>query len=644
MKTNNGNAPEVPTHIEDDDLIAYLDGERDPETQKSTQLHLESCWYCRIRVSTVERSIENFLSLRQNELLPKDVPPSGPAVELFKARLASHQTRTPSHSFIRQYTPRFRSFLRRLGAAANFNSYSLRTQVFATRSLAAVAMAGVVFALVLFSGRLSEVSAAEVLKLSIEAQAQRLEGVPQPVMRQRIEIRSSRRAGNPLVWELWNDTTNGRVSTRIEGDSTNSVVNDLIGLLRDNHMNEHRPLSAASFKSWADSISSKTEEVASGEEVGGEMVFRVTTTDENAKAVGAITSASLSVRESDYHPVALSVKTRTETGEAAFDLIEQQFQVVSLKDLDRGVFSDPTKIEVASTVGMPMPDPEKVSQDSAVVATKPVMPEKDEFPKATTADEIEVLDLLNRAGADITEQLSVTRAADGRLLVEGLVETEQRKSEILDALSPAKSNRAVRIRIQTIEEAAKALQQQKVQGTPGVVDHIEVEKGQLPADADLRRHFESRGGDTEAEIAKFASRVVARSQAAAFQASALNRMVRRFSPEEIAAMDKDARTKWLRILKGYAAAVRRETAALRSDLQPIFGGFEEGGTERISTNGELISAARTLYDAASANDRAVRSSFMLSSGGGSAAAIRSAQFRRSIAAAEALASAIERFQ
>jgi hypothetical protein len=54
-----------------------------------------------------------------------------------------------------------------------------------------------------------------------------------------------------------------------------------------------------------------------------------------------------------------------------------------------------------------------------------------------------VLQLLNQANAFMGEQISVTHASDGRLLVSGLVESEERKSELQRALATVRSTPAV---------------------------------------------------------------------------------------------------------------------------------------------------------------------------------------------------------
>lgn len=642
MKTNN-DGHVVPAHIEDQDLVAYLDGECDPEAQRATQAHLESCWFCRSRISHVERSIESFLQLRHDELLPGEVPPAGPSLDLFRSRLASHHP-APVNSFARQIIPNLRSYLNRVSDVLDFRAYSLRTQIIASRALAAVVMVSMVLGIVLLSGRDRTVSAAELLNRSIEAQAESLNQIDQPVLHQRIRIEAST-SNAPALWDIWNDTANSRVVAKGGGvTDASGVVADLRSVLRNNNMNEHRALSAASFKAWSDSLVSKQESVDEGTASDGGRLLTIHTIPGGSVDTGRIASASLTLRESGYHPISLSISVASSNGSLEFKLVEQEFQIVSLKDVDPAIFADPTKVEVASTVGVPpLPEASREQPDTNT-AELSVSNAKPDLPNATTADEVEVLDLLHQAGADITEQLTVTRAADGRLLIEGLVDTDKRKAEILAALAPANKNPAVRIRVQTIEEATLALKQQKAQSTPDTVELVQVEKGAIPADADLRRVFGGSGGDADAEIARFASRMVTRSQSALFQASALNRASGRFSSTQLAAMDKDARTKWLRILKNYAAAVRRETASLRADLQPIFGGFEAAGDESISSDAELVASARRLYEAASANDRAVRGAFVLSSAGGTASAIKSSEFRRTVALAESLAAAIERFK
>ena len=124
----------------------------------------------------------------------------------------------------------------------------------------------------------------------------------------------------------------------------------------------------------------------------------------------------------------------------------------------------------------------------------------------------------------------------------------------------------------------------------------------------------------------------------------MNRMANRFTTDQLRKMEPEARTKWLNIMKNYAAAVKRETTALRQELQPVFfpGSGAEGAESSVSNDVDLIRAVRQLSSMAADNDRIVRSALTLSTGNFSFSAIKSSEFRRSLGNVEKLAAAIER--
>ena len=105
MKTNNDNKMSMPRHTTDGELIAYLDGELEADSQTDVRKHLESCWDCRKSLTNLQRSIENFLQVRQDTVTPRELPPAGPALELFRERLAAHRTLVDSHSYFRFKLP-----------------------------------------------------------------------------------------------------------------------------------------------------------------------------------------------------------------------------------------------------------------------------------------------------------------------------------------------------------------------------------------------------------------------------------------------------------------------------------------------------------------------------------------------------------
>lgn len=255
--------------------------------------------------------------------------------------------------------------------------------------------------------------------------------------------------------------------------------------------------------------------------------------------------------------------------------------------------------------------------------------------------EIEVTYLLNRIKADLGEQISLSRTASGALRVEALAENEQRKTEILRALGPVRNNPAVKVDVSTVAEAVK---RQPERSNSTTTRDVEVANNPIPADAELRAYFAGRLVGREgidAEINNYTNRVMGRSRRALLHASALKKLVTRFSPQDLRGLAPDARTKWLGMIHEHALGCQREVASLRQELRMVFGGSGESGGENV-TEASLPQAAGRLVELSYGNDEAVRSAFTVSSEGKGAAAIKSNQFWLTLSSAERLAAAIDR--
>ncbi|MBA2732687.1 MAG: sigma-70 family RNA polymerase sigma factor [Acidobacteria bacterium] len=258
--------------------------------------------------------------------------------------------------------------------------------------------------------------------------------------------------------------------------------------------------------------------------------------------------------------------------------------------------------------------------------------------------EIEVTYLLNQIKANLGEQVTMTRNTGGALRVEALVETERRKEEILRALGPVIGNPAVKVEVSTVAEAVK--RQQREQSKPRdatAVREVEVANNRISADPELRAYFSSRlvGAAIDEEIDRYASRVMNRSRQALLRASALKRLVRRFSPAEMRDLAADAQGKWSSMIREQALAYRREVATLKQELRAVFEGSGEGASGTVS-EANLAEAAERLLQLSYATDEAVRSAFTISADARTAAAIKSRHFWRLLGEAENLADAIQR--
>lgn len=251
--------------------------------------------------------------------------------------------------------------------------------------------------------------------------------------------------------------------------------------------------------------------------------------------------------------------------------------------------------------------------------------------------EVEVLRLLHQAGADLGEQISVTRNVGGPILVSGIVETDRRKAEILRALQAMSDNLSVRIEIKTVTEALAESRNRHDTSGNSATEGVQVGADTFPAYEDLR----ARMSDEEARV--FAARIVSRSHNAMRHAWALKRLMGRFTTKDLETLKPDSHAKWIALIKNHARAFQRDTASLREQLQPFFFTESAGSaiTSEIRNNADLITAVTRLVELASANYEVVRSSFTLTREASAVSAIKTPQFWRSLTSAEAVAAKID---
>jgi len=361
-------------------------------------------------------------------------------------------------------------------------------------------------------------------------------------------------------------------------------------------------LSARTFNSLVESPQS-----AHVEERNNVFVISV----ESVKSVDSsarLIKATLTLNRADLRAIEQVLVVRQGDEIREYRFIESAFEQRPLNAVAPAVF-EPDSVLLSSTAPSKIEVPISRLEPNASLSPAPVL--------ATAELEVEVLQLLNQAGADLGEQVSVTRTPNGLFSVQGIVDTSNRKDEILRALSSVKANPAVKVDVQTVAEALKQTKQARSS------EQLTFEQAQpvsnvLSADADLRRYFLAKGisgAGLDAEISRFANRAIVHARAALFRASALKRLTDRFSPDELRTLDPEARTKWLSMIREHARAFQNETALLRRELEPVFSGSSAlgDGPEQIIDDASLVRAANRLVGFARASNEAVQSLFTLSS-------------------------------
>lgn len=367
-------------------------------------------------------------------------------------------------------------------------------------------------------------------------------------------------------------------------------------------------------------------------------------TSETERAIGAsrLLKATLTLSQTDLRPIeqALLVQRGGELREYRF--VEASFELVPAKAVDKKIFDvEPELMGGTRPTGRPGDFAPRDLTSSRVPPTTGAS-----APAVASAElEVDVAYLLNQAKADRNEQVALTRSAGGSLRVEGIVDHEQRKNELLRALAPVSQNPAVVVDIRTIDEALKR------PATPGQISIRQAEEtaSTVAVDKDLREYFShglhvSSGGDLDDAVSSFSSRTVNRAYRALFQAIALKRLINRFANVDMRTVAPDARGKWLVMIREHAGAFERETATLRAGLQPIFfAGAPASAIEEfaIASDADLAAAVERLHKLALANNEAIRAAFTITSRS-SDGALKSS-FWRSSTQTQALAQAIARY-
>jgi RNA polymerase sigma factor (sigma-70 family) len=357
------------------------------------------------------------------------------------------------------------------------------------------------------------------------------------------------------------------------------------------------------------------------------------------RAMAQLISATITLSKNGLYPVeqTLVVQQANETRE--FRLRERSYQQLPVNRVS------PDKFE---------PEPELIGSNGAagqpvdVAATAPT-PAPSPSIMATPELEIEVIRLLNQVNAFSRDQLSVTRTSWGLLLVEAIIDTEERKQELLGALAKVSNHPAVKIRIETAAEAAArvAKQRSETAGNQTARSEIQFYNNDPPALPDVRRYLMERGtanDQIDGATNKFVNTALRRSSRAFEHARAMKQIAARFSSEQLKTLGEKSLVQWRTMIRDHAQAFQNEVTMLRRELEPIFlpDFVNEAQTEaQLASDADLANAAGRLFDSWSTINVKVRDAFSISTADPTNIEIKLPQFWRSLKSAEGLAALIK---
>ncbi len=643
------NSGEKSEHPPREMLLLFVDGELQAKEAAQLEAHLEACWPCRVKTQKVQDAIADIIEFDDQVLTPRLNPPQG--WRNFDRKLNQLVAASGKQPF------RSRLF----GSLGRFlpSSNLFILPRYLVRSAAVLVLLALIVMLVIRLRHEPTVSASQFLANAIEAQALQTRTTSDPVVHQRLQVSRKDQAREASVnLEIWNDTRNSRVrqfltdgNQSIPITASASTIKDQAGIpggdliseleqvLRANHMDPARPLSAASYQSWHNTLPHQRDEITRSKLTNGSDALTLRTFPPAPVNVGQIAEATLVVRATDWLPTELRLDVAAEGGHRVYELTQTISEVVSLAQINPAVFMD-QPLAAPSPNASPKEIAKKETQPTPALAPNP----QPLTPSVATAElEVEALRLLNQAGADLGEQVSVKRTSAGLLEITGIVETDKRKSEIASALAPLASNPSVRIDIQTVAEAVAKQTSNKPTPLPST-RAVEITSNAMAAEPDLRAYFSGKGKDTDEAIRQYAARMVSLSGRAMDHIWAMKRLLNQFSLEEVRTLTPEARNKWIRLIRSHARSYQQTNESLRHELHPVFFGTQSLGIasegSAITDINELTHLVNQLFESGSSNDRVVRSAFTSSSGGVMTTVIKTPQFWQSLKNAEGLAARI----
>jgi anti-sigma factor RsiW len=564
-------------------LMLSVDGELPADEAAKIESHLSACWACRARTAKIEATIADFVEWRQLALSLSLTPPTGVWRD-FDARLDRLAEELGR--------PRWLSKLRaRLGAR-------LREFLAARLTPGAVAVAvstAVIVSVGLWLSRSPAVSAHELLERAIQSDQARIKKVLEPVMYRRLQLRRRANgvAGAPgiedsVTWESWrsakNDLFRQRVADKqglrfIRGDerSEPALISEIESVFQANQLDARRPLSAEAYSDWLKTVRVESETVAETALPDAQAQGRglqLTTVVAGARGDGAIIEASLIVRSSDWHPVAERLKVRGANEVREYELSESAYEVMPLAALT--VFADPAPARIPPAV-RPEVDPAHVPAASPISPSGKPEPTEAELRSA----EVAAVYSLHRLQADLGEQIEIlreTQPAGERVIVRGLVETAERKAQLIGALGGLP---LVTARIVTVEEAQRATPE-SASASPAIVnkapasgpDAVAAERA--PNREGFRTALEtyfnsSEPGATAQRITDLTNRSLELSESALARAWALRRLAENPSFRPPDRLSPEGKSKLALMLGVHLKQLREQTLGLRGRLEPCLG-------------------------------------------------------------------------
>jgi hypothetical protein len=375
-------------HIPDEVLLLLIGKELSLSEVAEIQQHLTICPRCSAHFDKFQYATQQVDIYARHWAKPyMDRPAGGRDLLQAKLNALSHQSEQPIKDLDRKSRfPRF--------------GFSGMEPSFAYAMFFAIILGGCVFAFMDLNR--PQISSGTLLVQAEAWDSVRGKDASAGVIRQRVRIKSGKQA---LEREIYRDAQGLR---RAKLRKLNLEEEQLKEKLAIAGVAWDTPLSAATYQDWYDRQTIRKDQVRKSDK----NLLVLTTTTPN----GTVAAQSLIVRDYDFHPVARTIVFRDK---AEIEIAELDYRVLPWEKVSMDLFES-TNMQRANSI--------RHVQSDAVPSVPVVLSD-------SQMDDVElgVRLVLNQLNADTGEQLQIVRTPSG-VIVQGLVETDQRRKDLVERL------------------------------------------------------------------------------------------------------------------------------------------------------------------------------------------------------------------
>jgi hypothetical protein len=505
-------------HLTEEAFLRSLDGELTDREADEVDRHIQCCWSCRSRRQVIEQGISDLFEYQNVVTAPYLPPPEGKRA-IFLARLDAVKPEADRPSQARVWLHEIKRLVS-LGEMRQFHW-----------------IAGALFLLALIPAvhflRPSEtVSADEILDRAQISEGTYPVSTVEPVVVRKVRISIGNRS---VTRTLYRDVKRHRLASRSDMNAAGEL--QVKAEYSRYPLDWNSPLDAEAYRRWRAAHSVRSDRIV---RLGGDRFTLKTLYSE-----GNVIETDLTLRASDYHAVEESVHLQDNS---EIEIAELSYAVMPFAAIPAGIFPAPVLPGVAP---------------AAAPHHEAVLPRPAEPDSATlAAAEMEAEVALHGLGADLGEQIRITEEAGREVLIEGVVEDEGRRQQLVAAIGEIPHTQ---LRVATIAEAAQQSSVRAVDGEHPATASVQQMVASPPL---LQAQLNARFPDKDQRIA-YVNQTLSLAQLASARAWALNRLADRHPAQAVALLNEEDRRQLQVLLADHISSLREDISSLQNQLGEI---------------------------------------------------------------------------